>query len=151
MMRALPVALADYGFWDVGAGKGLALLLASDYGFKELVGIEFSPSLVEAGKRNVAIYEQKTHKSLNVEWICHDFMKVDLGTKPQLFFLNSPFPYEIAKLAVAHIEASLAANPRKAIVLYRKPHGETVKQLDACPSLKLLKATPFWRAYTTGI
>jgi tRNA1(Val) A37 N6-methylase TrmN6 len=36
------VRLTDYSFIDLGAGKGLALLLASKYPFKSIVGVEYS-------------------------------------------------------------------------------------------------------------
>ncbi len=147
MMRALPLRLGDYGFVDVGAGKGLALMLASEYPFRELLGIEFSPELVEAGKKNVEKYERSTGRSLRVEWVCDDFMAHALPPRPSLFFLNNPFPHSIATHAITHIEKSIAAHPRKVALIYRKPHGETVKQLDASPHLRPLKSTPFWHAY----
>jgi SAM-dependent methyltransferase len=149
MMRALPVRFQDYGFYDVGAGKGLALMLASEYGFRELVGIEFSPPLVEAGKKNVAIFERKVGRSLGVEWVCDDFMQWEIPNRPALFFMNAPFPHDIAVRAIRHVEESLAAHPRPAILLYRKAHGDTVKVMDASPQLRPLAASLFWRAYAS--
>ena len=149
MMRALPVSLADYGFYDVGAGKGLALMLASEHPFQELVGIEFSPPLVDAGKKNVAIFEKATGRRLAVAWVCDDFMRHALPPRPALFFMNAPFPPDIAERAVRHVEASIAAHPRKVVLLYRKPHGDTVRVMDASPHLTLLKASPYWRAYAS--
>ncbi len=149
MLRALPIRFEDYGFVDVGAGKGLALMLASDYPFRELVGVEFSPPLVEAGKKNLAIFERATGRDLRVEWVCDDFMRHAIAPRPALFFMNAPFPDEIAARAIRHVEASIAAHPRKVILLYRKPPGETLKLLDASPHLELLKASPYWRAYAS--
>ena len=149
MMRSLGEEAHDLGFYDVGAGKGLALMLASDYPFRELVGVEFSPPLVEAGKRNIAIYERATSRALNVEWVCADFMQHPLPPRPSLFFMNAPFPWEIAESALKHIEASIERHPRKAVVLYRKPHGKTVEYLDASPHLTPLRSSPYWRAWVS--
>ena len=45
MMRVLPRDLSDFLFIDYGSGRGRALLLASHYPFKEIIGIEFSQRL----------------------------------------------------------------------------------------------------------
>jgi SAM-dependent methyltransferase len=149
MMRGLPIEPRELGFYDVGAGKGLALMLASEYPFRELVGIEFSPPLVDAGRKNVAIYERATGRSLGVEWVCADFMQHPLPDRPSLFFMNAPFPWEIAEQALAHIEASIVSHPRKVVVLYRKPHGKTVEYMDASRHLRPLKTSPYWRAWSS--
>src|SRR6188508_1333404 len=44
LLRAIQVP-RDGIFVDFGSGKGRALLIAADYGFKRSVGIEFSPQL----------------------------------------------------------------------------------------------------------
>jgi len=40
-----PHELAEYTFVDIGCGKGRALLLASEIGFREVVGVELNPGL----------------------------------------------------------------------------------------------------------
>lgn len=149
IMRGLPLDVRELAFYDVGAGKGLALMLASEYGFPELVGIEFSPPLVEAGKRNVEIFERATGRDLRVTWVCADFMQHPLGDTPALFFMNAPFPWEIAERALRHVEESVAEHPRKVVVLYRKPHGKTVEYMDASPHFTPLKSSPYWRAWVS--
>src|SRR5437870_12063396 len=39
------------GFLDLGAGKGRVLLIAAEYGFRKIVGVEFSPRLCEYARR----------------------------------------------------------------------------------------------------
>jgi SAM-dependent methyltransferase len=46
----------DGNFIDVGCGKGKAVLMAMEYGFKHVIGIDFSPELCELARRNVEIY-----------------------------------------------------------------------------------------------
>jgi SAM-dependent methyltransferase len=46
----------DFGrftFVDLGSGKGRALLLARELGFKEVVGVELSPVLADCARRNL--------------------------------------------------------------------------------------------------
>src|ERR1700691_1972444 len=43
-----------FSFVDVGSGKGRALLLACDYPFREIMGIELSPELDRVARANIA-------------------------------------------------------------------------------------------------
>src|SRR6516225_2482490 len=40
-------ALEDYTLVDIGCGKGRVLMLATEYTFREIVGIELNPGLVK--------------------------------------------------------------------------------------------------------
>ena len=40
-------------FVDIGCGRGKALLLAKQYGFRELKGIDIIPELIESAKKNL--------------------------------------------------------------------------------------------------
>lgn len=51
-IRALPENLADFTFIDLGCGKGRVLLIAADYGFKEVIGVEFARELVDIARTN---------------------------------------------------------------------------------------------------
>ena len=55
--RALHLDFQDFNFVDIGSGKGRALLLASDYPFREIIGIELSPELDRVAQGEVAICE----------------------------------------------------------------------------------------------
>ena len=45
VLASLQIAFHDYTFIDFGSGKGRALLLASEFPFKRIIGLEFSPEL----------------------------------------------------------------------------------------------------------
>ena len=66
VMQALRDRLAlDYrrfSFVDVGSGKGRALLLASDYPFREIIGVELSPELDRIARANIARYSGGRHR-----------------------------------------------------------------------------------------
>lgn len=149
MMRELGVDLRKYDFIDVGAGKGLAVMVAADYGFARNIGVELAPELVRQADKNVAIYEARTGKKVGVEWVTEDFMKWPIPKRPQVIFLNNPFPDAIAMRAIDHIEASFRENPRRAIVLYRKPSSAVIDRLDGSPELRLHRSSPYWCAWST--
>src|SRR5262245_36170867 len=42
-----------YCFLDIGCGKGRPLVIASEYGFKELVGVDYSAKLCRVAQENL--------------------------------------------------------------------------------------------------
>jgi len=49
-----PYPISSYTFLDIGAGKGRGLLVASEYRFRKVVGIELNPALAAVARQNVA-------------------------------------------------------------------------------------------------
>src|SRR5262245_44984302 len=47
--------LEQYHFIDLGCGKGRATIVASEFPFKKITGIEISPQLARVGQKNAAI------------------------------------------------------------------------------------------------
>ena len=56
MEERLHLDYRRFTFVDVGSGKGRALLLASDYPFREIIGVELSPELERVARTNIARY-----------------------------------------------------------------------------------------------
>src|ERR1700674_4645239 len=56
MLERLHLDFQRFGFVDLGSGKGRALLLASDYPFREIIGVELSPKLDRVARDNIARY-----------------------------------------------------------------------------------------------
>src|SRR5450755_3522164 len=48
-----PYPISRYTFIDIGAGKGRGLLVASEYRFRKVVGIELNAHLVAISRQNV--------------------------------------------------------------------------------------------------
>ena len=59
LVEALPIDPKDYVLVDLGSGKGRVLLLASEFPFRRVVGVEFSQELNEIAERNVALTRQR--------------------------------------------------------------------------------------------
>jgi len=55
-MGFLPHDVSSHSFVDYGSGKGRVLLVASDYAFKKIVGVEFSKVLNDVAVANIATY-----------------------------------------------------------------------------------------------
>lgn len=144
MMGRCPADLSRYTMLDVGSGKGLATMLASDYGFRRIIGVEFEPSLIDVAARNLERFNQARSRPTPVEWVCGDFMQHEPPDEPTLFFLNDPFPEDVSLRAVAHIESWLARETRDALVVYRRASRNVRAVLEASQHLRVECRTPYW-------
>ena len=51
-----PEPISRYTFVDVGAGKGRAMLVASELPFRQVIGIELNPAMAAIAQRNLDIW-----------------------------------------------------------------------------------------------
>jgi hypothetical protein len=71
IMRSVPRPLAEYTFVDVGSGKGAAVLMASEFGFRRLVGVELAEELVRIAKLNTEPGTICTHRDSGSRFVSH--------------------------------------------------------------------------------
>jgi hypothetical protein len=147
IVRRIGIKPEQYAFVDIGAGKGAAVMIASKFPFRRLMAIEFSTEFVAIGRRNAIEFAKVVGRPVSIDWVCQDFMTFDLPGEDSVFFLNNPFPDHISLPAARHIEDSLRAHPRKAIVVWRKASAVVAAYLDRSPLLRPLEWAPYWRAY----
>ncbi|MGH9495685.1 MAG: class I SAM-dependent methyltransferase [Candidatus Sulfotelmatobacter sp.] len=118
--------LSEFTFIDLGSGKGRTLLMASDYPFKRIIGVELLPALNQVAEENIATYKSDAQKCFSIESVCSDATAFPLPDGPLLVFLFNPFPEAGLKTAVAHLEDSFRENSRPLIVVYHNPQLEEV-------------------------
>ena len=112
------VDFRDFTFLDLGSGKGRTLLMASDYPFRRIVGVELLSSLHEIAQNNIAQYKSETQKCFALETICGDAGDFVFPDEPLVVFLFNPFPESGLRRVVANLERSLSAHPRPVYVVY---------------------------------
>jgi SAM-dependent methyltransferase len=116
----------DFVFIDLGSGKGRALLMAADYPFRRVVGIELLAVLHQAAQENLSKYRSESQKCLALESICADATEFALPAEPTVLYLFNPFPEAGLKRMLANLERSLRTHPRAVHVLYHNPLLEHV-------------------------
>jgi len=116
----------DFVFVDLGSGKGRTLLMASDYPFRRIVGVELLPALHQAALENLNKYQSESQKCFALESICADATEFPFPAEPTVLYLFNPFPETGLKRMIAHLEQSLRAHPRAVYVLYHNPLLEQV-------------------------
>jgi len=111
----------DFTFIDLGSGKGRTLLMASDYPFRRIIGVELLPTLHQIAEQNLREYKSESQKCFALESICADATGFPLPEDPLVIFLFNPFPESGMRRVAANLEETLRTHPRPVYVLYHNP------------------------------
>jgi SAM-dependent methyltransferase len=149
ILRSIPHKLAHYNFVDIGSGMGAAILYASEFQFRKLIGVELTRELIDIARTNIEIFNRSTGRSLQADWVHCDFFQWDIPAEPQLFFFNNPFPESITVDAIQAVERSLASAPRHALLVFRKPPQSAADYLANSGAWKPVRLAPYWRVYSS--
>src|SRR5215472_13796029 len=90
-LEAVQIDYGDYTFVDFGCGKGRVLLIASEFPFRKIIGVEFAVPLAEIAKRNLASYRSRTQKCRDISVLAMDAVHYELPEEPEVLFFFSPF------------------------------------------------------------
>ncbi|HSZ63535.1 MAG TPA: class I SAM-dependent methyltransferase [Terriglobales bacterium] len=126
MMASLPIAFEEFTFVDIGSGKGRTLLMASEYPFKKIVGVELIAELHRAAEENIRAYKSATQRCSRIEAVCGDACEFVFPADPLVLYLFDPLPEAGMRRLIDKLEKSLAETPRMAWVLYHNPLLEHV-------------------------
>jgi SAM-dependent methyltransferase len=110
-----------FTFIDLGSGKGRTLLMASDYPFRRIVGVELLPALHEAAVENIRKYRNESQKCFAIEAICGDATESSFPAEPIILFLFNPLPEAGLRRVFENLGRSLSEHPREVYVLYHNP------------------------------
>jgi predicted RNA methylase len=115
------IDFGDFVFIDLGSGKGRTLLMAADYPFRRILGVELLPALHQVAQENIRKYRGEAQKCFAVEAICGDATEFCFPAEPILLYLFNPFLESALRRMLANLEQSLRARPRAVYVLYHNP------------------------------
>lgn len=133
------MSLTDFTFIDLGSGKGRTLLMASDYPFRHIMGVEFLPALHQIAEENIHRYRSDSQKCFAIESVCSDATAFAFPPEPLIVYLFNPFAETGLRRALANLIGSLRQHPRSVFVLYLNPQLENV--IAECALLKKLGGT----------
>jgi hypothetical protein len=139
----------DFVFIDLGSGKGRTLLMASDYPFRRIVGVELLPALHQVAQKNLSMYRSESQKCFALESICGDATEFSFPAEPTVLYLFNPFPESGLRRMMANLEQSLRQHPRAVYVLYHNPLLEHV--LGESAGLRKLHSTHQYALYGTAV
>jgi hypothetical protein len=126
MLASLEIDFRDFLFIDIGSGKGRTLLMASDYPFRRIVGVELLPELHRVAEENIGKYKSDSQQRVAIESICTDAREFIFPPEPSVLYLFNPLPQAGLVHLLTNLEQSLRENPRPVLVLYHNPVLEHV-------------------------
>ena len=139
IMAALAIDFRQFTFIDIGSGKGRALLLASECGFRRIIGIELLPELDRVARKNVEKLKASGNKA-NIEFLCGNAVEFGFPVEPTVVFMFNPLPESALVRVARNIEESLQRNPRQFFVAYANPILE--QTIAGCTLLRKISGTP---------
>lgn len=126
-MSALDIECDRYRFIDYGSGKGRVLLLASEFPFIEIRGIEGDRQLHDIACRNIAAFPRDRMACRKVESICMNVTEWDPQTGPLVAYMYNPFDQIILATVLRRILLRPLTSPQASYLIYLNPvHHETV-------------------------
>lgn len=113
-------------FVDLGSGKGRALMLAAKYGFRKVIGVEFSGTLCTIARSNLQKFLSKFPSRSQIEVIESDVIKYPFRDDETVFFMLDPFDAPILTQVLANIRASVERKPRTIWLIYSVPREQHI-------------------------
>jgi SAM-dependent methyltransferase len=107
-------------FVDYGSGLGRVLLLASEYPFKRIVGVEVVKALAEKAAANIKNFKnQRQCQDIQI-WVgsASDF---EIPDDASVIYLSNPFHGQVLADVFNRLEKSLREKPRRLRVVYNNP------------------------------
>jgi hypothetical protein len=121
MMASLPIEFDTFTFVDLGSGKGRTLLMASEYPFRRIVGVELIAELHRAAEENIRLYHSTAQRCSQIEAVCSDACEFVLPDTPLVLYLFNPLPEAGLLRVVRNLERSLEQSPRPVWIVYHNP------------------------------
>ena len=125
LMRRLNLP-KDNIFVDLGSGKGRALMLAAKYGFRKVIGVEFSGVLCDRSRINMEKFMRKCPSQSKIEIIESDVAKYQLNDDETVFFMFDPFNAPVLTQVLQNIAASVKRKPRPIWLIYGTPREQEI-------------------------
>jgi 16S rRNA G966 N2-methylase RsmD len=110
-------------FIDFGSGKGKAMFMAAERGFRKVIGVEFSIELVDICRKNLEIFKAKTKSKTEFEIIHMDASQYEIPSEANVLFFSNPFNETLTRKVIDNILRSYDKSPRDTWVIHLYPQG----------------------------
>jgi hypothetical protein len=111
-------ALDEFTFVDLGAGMGRAMLLAAEFPFRAVLGVELNLTLAGIGRRNMTLWRAADRARAPMRMMCRDATEFQLPPGPCVVFLFNPFGAPVLRTLVKEWNARRAEREGQLDILY---------------------------------
>ena len=119
LLRRLDVPGRRGSFVDFGCGKGRVLLLATEYGFDRVVGVEFSSQLAAIARANARRF--CSDASPEVVILDEDAARYRFRDDETVLFFFNPFRDAVMRQVLDNVYESLRRRNRQVWIIYSNP------------------------------
>ncbi|PCH94882.1 MAG: hypothetical protein COB85_05140 [Bacteroidetes bacterium] len=121
-MNRLAIDFSQSVFVDFGSGKGRVLIMASEYNFKRIIGLEYAEDLFLESQINIG--STKVNAS-NIHIEHEDAAAYSIPEDANVLFFFNPFDEKVMESVLKNVDASMERTPRKIYIVYTSPTFET--------------------------
>ena len=146
LLGAIPVEHEHYTFIDYGSGKGRALLLAAEWPFKAVIGVEFARQLHRIAEDNIRTYQNPGRRCHAIRTLCMDAVEFEIPREPAILYFFNPFSETVLSAVLEKVRKSLEESPRAIWVGYQYLWAHR-DHLTGLPFLERFASTPAYRIY----
>jgi glycosyltransferase involved in cell wall biosynthesis len=146
ILSDLSIPFPQFTFVDYGSGKGRALLAASSFPFRTIIGVEFARELHETALQNIRRYRPSSQLCVVPTSIHADAAEYELPHHPLILFFFNPFKASLMELVVQKITQSLADSPREVFII---AYGAWTPRsiIERIPGIRLTRKESFYSLY----
>lgn len=116
MLNHAGIEPAAFSFVDLGCGKGRVILIASEYSFLRVIGVEISAELCAVARRNAALYRPASRTTIEV--LNADATRFDFPDTNLLIHMYHPFDPALTIRVFERLGHSLREKPRRVVIAY---------------------------------
>jgi SAM-dependent methyltransferase len=120
LMKEIIKYPSNKSFLDIGCGKGRVMVVAAEYGFTRIIGIDFSKEFCEYAKQVTRTYRAR-HPQVHFSVKLADASYYTIDPDTTTIFLFNPFDEVITAHVVDNIIRSQQDHPRTIRILYVNP------------------------------
>jgi hypothetical protein len=97
---------------------GRAMLLAAEYPFQQVVGIELNPLLAKVAQHNLEIWQAAGKSRTQMQVICGDAVETPFAKGPIVLFLFNPFGASVMRRLLKRLAVEFADRAGQVDLLY---------------------------------
>ncbi len=122
---------AGYSFLDLGCGKVRAMIVASEYPFRGIIGVELSAELARVANRNAKVIRAAFPRRVPIKARNGDAAQADLPAGSLVVFNYHAFGRELVDRIVRRLDEEVVAAGSEVFFIYENPvHSDA---LDSIP------------------
>jgi SAM-dependent methyltransferase len=130
MLSQISADLSEFTFIDFGSGKGRVLLMASEYPFKQIVGVEFAADLHAKAEENIPRYRNARQRCFNIQSLCMDAVDFVIPDGRCVLYFFDPFREDVMRRVLTNIANTYRRTGAKMfLIYYASVHADLVESL----------------------